>query len=266
MRSLGRPGNGSGKDSEAGACGFRPGARRVRRARRLFNSPCRRRPASPARARASSASRHHRLGGDQEARDGRRVLKRGAHHLGRVDDALLVGRRIRRSGRRSHGRSRRIEQLADHDRAVVAGVVDDLTGRRLDRLADDIDAGLLVGVVDLDAVERLGARNSGDAAARQNALLDRRPRGVQRVVDAILLLLDLDLGRAADADHRDAAGELGEPLLQLLAVVVRRRLLDLGLDLADAAVDVGLLAGALDDGGRLLLDPDPLRPPEHREA
>jgi hypothetical protein len=34
------------------------------------------------------------------------------------------------------------------------------------------------------------------------------------VVNPVLALLDLDLGRAADADHGDAAGELGQPLLQ----------------------------------------------------
>jgi hypothetical protein len=38
------------------------------------------------------------------------------------------------------------------------------------------------------------------------------------VVDAILALLDLHFGRAADSDHRYATGELGEPLLQLLAI------------------------------------------------
>src|SRR4030088_2115294 len=41
---------------------------------------------------------------------------------------------------------------------------------------------------------------------------------MHRIVDAVLALLHLDLGRAADADHRDAAGELGEALLELLAV------------------------------------------------
>src|SRR3712207_8440235 len=45
------------------------------------------------------------------------------------------------------------------------------------------------------------------------------------VVDAVLLLLDLNLSRAADADHGDAARELGEALLELLAVVVRGGLL-----------------------------------------
>jgi hypothetical protein len=54
--------------------------------------------------------------------------------------------------------------------------------------------------------------------------------------------------RTADADHRDAARELGQTLLQLLAVVVRGSLLDLRLDLADAALDVGFLAGTFGEG------------------
>ena len=86
---------------------------------------------------------------------------------------------------------------------------------------------------------------------------------LHRVVDAILLLLDLDFGRAADADDRNAAGELGQTLLQLLLVVVGGGLLDLRLDLGDAALDVGLLAGAVDDRGVLLLDPHALGPAEH---
>jgi hypothetical protein len=31
------------------------------------------------------------------------------------------------------------------------------------------------------------------------------------VVDPVLSFLDLDLGRAADADYRDPAGKLGQP-------------------------------------------------------
>ena len=55
------------------------------------------------------------------------------------------------------------------------------------------------------------------------------------VVDAVLLLFHLDFGRAADADDRDAAGQLVETFLQLLLVVVRGGLFDLRLDLGDAA-------------------------------
>ena len=61
-----------------------------------------------------------------------------------------------------------------------------------------------------------------DAAAGDDALFDRRAGGRERVLDAVLLLLQLDLGRRADLDDRHAAGQLGQPLLQLLAVVVAR--------------------------------------------
>jgi hypothetical protein len=62
---------------------------------------------------------------------------------------------------------------------------------------------------------------------------------MQRVIDSILLLLDLDLGRAADADHCNAGRELGEPLPQLLFVVVGRRLIDQRLDLREIGKVVG---------------------------
>jgi hypothetical protein len=70
----------------------------------------------------------------------------------------------------------------------------------------------------------------------------------------------LRFGRAADPDHRHAAGQLGEPLLKLLAVVVGGRLLDLLADLGAAAFDVLLGPGAVDDRGVLLLDRDLLGP------
>ena len=67
----------------------------------------------------------------------------------------------------------------------------------------------------------VGARaQQRHTAAGDDAFLDRRAGRVQRVLDAGLLLLHLDLGRGADLDHRHAAGQLRQPLLQLLLVVV----------------------------------------------
>src|SRR5690349_24497300 len=86
---------------------------------------------------------------------------------------------------------------------------------------------------------------------------------MQRIIDAVPALLYLDLGGAADADHRHTASELRQTLLQLLSVVVRRGFLDLGTDLVAAANNVLLLASAFDDGGVLLLDQHPLRLAEH---
>src|SRR3984957_4243121 len=229
----------------------------------------------PAHSATAAAHRHrggfllrlvadHRLGGDEEGGHGGGVLQRGAHDLGRIDDAGLDHVDILfRLGVEAEGLRLVVGDLADDDRAFVARVFGDLTDRRLESLQHDADPGLLIGVL----ASELGDRDLGpqkrDAAARYNALFDRRPGGVERVVDAVLLLLNLDLGRAANADHRNAARELPQPLLQLLLVVVGGRLFDLRLDLGDAAFDVLLGADAVDDRGVLLLDPDALSPAEH---
>src|SRR5699024_6517989 len=76
------------------------------------------------------------------------------------------------------------------------------------------------------------------------------------VLDAVLALLELDLGGRARLEDGDAAGELGEALLELLAVVVRVGVLDLGADLRDPALDLLGVAGALDDGRLVLGDDD----------
>ena len=80
---------------------------------------------------------------------------------------------------------------------------------------------------------RLRAADQRGAAAGDDALLDRGPGGGQRVLDAVLLLLELHLGGGADLDDGDAAGQLGQALLELLAVPVRVGVLDLALDLRD---------------------------------
>ena len=98
----------------------------------------------------------------------------------------------------------------------------------------------------------------GGAATGDDAFLDGRADGADRVLDAVLLLLELDLGGRADLDDGDAAGQLGEALLELLAVPVGVGVLDLRLDLRDAALHVVLGAGAIDDGRVVLGDDDAL--------
>ena len=117
--------------------------------------------------------------------------------------------------------------------------------------------------VELD--HRLGRVQERDAAAGDDALLERRAGGLERVLDAVLLLLHLGLGRSADLDDRDAAGQLRQPLLQLLAVEVGVGVLDLGLQLLDPALDRLGVAGTVDDRGRVLVDDDLAGAAELRE-
>ena len=105
----------------------------------------------------------------------------------------------------------------------------------------------------VDLVQGLGSVDQSDAAAGHDAFLNGGAGGGQGVLNAVLLLLQLDLGGGADLDHGDAAGQLGQALLQLLVVVVGGGLFDLGLDLLDAGLDGALGALALDDGGVVLV-------------
>src|SRR3954449_1453989 len=187
------------------------------------------------------------LGGEDVLRDRRGVLERRARDHGRVDDA--------RADQVLDLAALRVEALAllgladvvDDDRALEAGVLRDLAGRLLERAQDDLRAGLLVLVGEHVEVDRRGGLEQRHAAARHDALLEGRAGGLQRVLDAVLLLLHLRLGGRADLHDGDAAGELGEALLELLAVEVRVRGLDLRLDLVDAALDGVRVTGAVDD-------------------
>src|SRR6185437_10648972 len=178
---------------------------------------------------------HHGFGGNQERRDRSRVLDRHTHDLGRIDDAfgdevaIFAGLTVE-----AVAVLILLQDLADDDGAVLASVDRDLAGRIGQCLAHDLDACLLVVVLGAQPLEMLGSAQQRNAAARQDAFLDRRAGRMHRVINAVLALPHLDLGRAADADHRDAARELGQTLLQLLTIVVRSGLLDLHLDLIDA--------------------------------
>src|SRR5581483_8606410 len=175
------------------------------------------------------------VGGEDEGRDGRRVLEGGAGHLCRVDDAGLD----------------EVLDLADRGvEAEVAGltlnvgdphpgrqasVVGDLPARCLHRSPHDAGTDRLV-TVEVERLHRRAGPQQGGATAGHDALLDRGPGRGHGVFDAVLLLLELDLGGGADLNDRHTAGELGQPLLELLTIPVRVGVIDLGLDLLDAAL------------------------------
>src|SRR5690606_31328235 len=160
-----------------------------------------------------------------------------------------------------------VEDGVDDDAAFGAGVGRDLAGRLLEGADQDVGAGALV------ALEALGGRLHGldgvdqrDTATRDDAVLDGRASGGESVLEAVLLLLEIGLGGGAAAYHRDAARQLGEALLELLASVVGVGVVELGLDALDALVDDGLVALALDDRRLVLAGADALGAAELADA
>jgi hypothetical protein len=125
-----------------------------------------------------------------------------------------------------------------------------------ERDLDDVHTGRLVAD-EVDLVERgLAGLHQRDATTGHDALLDGGLRVAHGVLDAVLALLQLDLGGRADLDHRNTAGQLGQALLQLLAVVVGVALVDLDPDLVDPALDLVGVTAAVHDRGLVLGDDD----------
>src|SRR5207245_10897438 len=143
-----------------------------------------------------------------------------------------------------------VADLVADDRGLHARVLGELPDRLLERAANDRRTGPLVGdrvAVELDRGDRVQER---DTAAGDDAFLERRAGRLDGVLDAVLLLFHLGLSRSADLDHRDAARQLREPLLELLAIEVGVGVLDLGLELLDPGLDPVGVAGAVDDRRR----------------
>mmetsp|Transcript_7465 Transcript_7465/g.19388 ORF Transcript_7465/g.19388 Transcript_7465/m.19388 type:complete len:351 (-) Transcript_7465:8-1060(-) len=161
---------------------------------------------------------------------------------------------------------RLVEELAHHDGALDTGVGRDRLDRDLERVLDDLHADLLVEVLSHQVVESPGGVQQRHAAARHDALLHGGAGRVERVGDAVLLLAHLRVGGAAHLDHRDAARELGQALLQLLLLVLRGGQVDAGADLAAAVGDVGLCARAVEENGVVLADCDALCRAERGEV
>src|SRR5437899_2751508 len=180
--------------------------------------------AAPAGASPRPGGRRSRALGGRDRRAapcprGRCRLYRGR---GRTQaPASDLGQRTARS-RRATRRARpsgRLDLLDDHG-ALEPGVLHDLPNRLLEGAPHDVDTGGLVAG-ELEAAESLRRAEQRDAAPGHDPLLDGGPRGVEGVLDPRLLLLHLGLGGRPYLDDGDATRELREPLLELLAVVVR---------------------------------------------
>jgi hypothetical protein len=158
-----------------------------------------------------------------------------------------------------------IDELANDDRALSTGVLDDLASGVGDGVLDDGNTELLVEVGSLDGAESVGGGlEQTSTTTGQDTLLNSGAGSVQGIDDAVLLLTDLNLGGATDLDDGDTTGELGETLLELLLLVLGGgRVVDDATDLLTALRDLVLAALAVKDDGVLLGNGDRSGRAEH---
>src|SRR5699024_1042642 len=159
---------------------------------------------------------HDGLGGEEETGDRTSVLQRRPGHLHRVVDAgseqvlVLTGLGVQALA------GRQAADLLHHDAALVAGVHGDLLQRSGDSDLDDVRTGRLVTGHVQRAERVLDGLQQGHATTGDDALLHSGLRVAHRVLDAVLALLELHLGRGTRTDDRHTTGELGQALLELL--------------------------------------------------
>src|ERR1051326_751182 len=194
-----------------------------------------------------------RLGRENHRRDRGGVLQRRAGDLQGIDDAALDHVGILALGRIVALALALLLDLFDNNAALGAGIGADAPQWLLERALQHRRTRLLIAVELADnRVQRAERVDERGAAARHDAFLDGRARRRQRVLDAVLLLLQLDLSSGADLDDRHAASQLGQSLLQLLAIEIAGGVGDLRADLLDAALDSLFRAAPLDNGGLVL--------------
>ena len=143
----------------------------------------------------------------------------------------------------------------------VAGVRGDQVRRLGERAAHDLHADRVV-VLDVQLVERRRGVHQRDAAAGDDALGHRGPGGRQRVLDAVLQLGQLGVGRRTDPDHGHLARQRPDPLGEHVLVDAERRPLQLGAQLGEPELDLVGGSCAADDRRPLGGDPDLGRPAE----
>ena len=147
----------------------------------------------------------------------------------------------------------RVADAPDNHRALVPGVLDNLAQGLFERALYNVDPDGFVAV-ELELFKCWDAPKQGHAPAGNNAFLDSSARCVHGILHTSLLLFQLGLGGSTDFNHRYAAHQLRQSLLQLFLIVVRSGLFDLRAELLDTALDLAGLAGAVDDRGVVLVD------------
>src|SRR5262249_52085007 len=144
----------------------------------------------------------------------------------------------------------------------MTGVVYDLPERLFESAAHNLHPDLLVSILEFETVKGALTAQQRNASARHNSFLDGGASRVHCIFDASLLFLQLCFGGRANLDHRNAANQLREALLEFLTIVIRGRLFNLRANLLYPAFNISLFAGTFDDRGVVLVNHDSLGAPE----
>ena len=182
----------------------------------------------------------HALGREHVLGDRGGVGQRGARDHHRVDHARRrTGRRTRPWRRRGLRAGRARATVGDRASTARCPALRAIWRSGSSSARRTISAPVATSALAAGGVDRAARVQQRRAAARDDALGQRRARGADRVLDAVAALEQLGLGVGADADRRDAPAEPRHPLAQLVELELVEAVAgrELGADLLDPRRD-----------------------------
>ena len=141
----------------------------------------------------------------------------------------------------------------------MAGIVRNLTNGLLQSPLHDVYPRLPV-TPQLHLIQSRQTPQISYSTSSNNPLLHRSTSGIEGILHPGLAILHLRLRSSTHVDHRNTPHQLGQPLLQLLPIIVAGGLLNLNPDLLDPTLQGTAFAHPLDNGGVVLVDAYPLGP------
>ena len=121
----------------------------------------------------------------------------------------------------------------------------------------NFDARALVALAaGSQAIKAIGELQQGAATAGDDAFFHSGTGGIKGILNAQFPVFEFGFGGCSHLDHGDAAGELGNPLHQLLAVVIRVGVVEFATDGSDPISHGVLMITASHNCGAVLGDCD----------
>ena len=153
--------------------------------------------------------------------------------------------------------------MLDNHIAIGPCIDRDLAQRCTQSATHNLDPGALITVQLISQpAQGSGQLDQRAATAGHNAFFNSGSGGIQGIFDPQFAVLELGFRRSSDLDHGHTAGEFGDALVELLAVVLGIGVLQFPADGRHALSDGITAVFAGDDGGFFLADGDAADPAE----
>src|SRR5258708_20540307 len=187
------------------------------------------------------------IGGEEHTGYTTSILQGRACHLHRINDTCFEHIHVLALEHIKAVPTAPCAYIADRNPSIAPTILSNLAQRLLKRASQDVHARLLVARCTLYLIQCRGCMNQHRATTCYDAFLNSGTCSGKSILYAMLLLFEFYFGCSAHFNHAHATGQLGQSLLQLLAIIVARGLFNQGTHLSHARLNSLFTTSTLHD-------------------